>query len=167
MAFEFTSSAVSIARQHQLWGLLIGAAGLGITAYALARGKPHALGLAGLGLMAVGGWYLFQSWQLASVGGEWEIRVDEQSFSWQSPAESLDPSFAVAVSDIDYLDRSAMRTRGDERPLYHLIMRDKTAIHLNPMSGVDFAALSRHLATLQIETRQTDRFHLPVELRAK
>ena len=165
MPFEFTSSAVSVARQHQLWGLLIGAAGLGVAVYAMAKGKPMVLHLVALALVAGGGWYLYQSWQLAGAGGEWQIRVDDRVVSWQSPDESVDASFEVPLGNIDYLDLSAMAMRGDERPLYHLILKDGSAIYLNPISGIDFNELSGHLATLQIETRETGRFHLPLELR--
>ena len=165
MSFEFTSTAVSVARQHQLWGLLIGAAGLGVAAFVVARGKPAAFNLVALALIAAGGWYLFQSWQLGRTDGEWVISVNGQQLSWQSPNETLDPSFVVSLAEIDYLDLSAMAARGDERPLYHLILNDGNAIHLNPISGIDFPALSQHLSTLGIETRETGRFHLPLELR--
>lgn len=165
MPFEFTSSASSVAQQQQLWGWLLGAVGLGVAVYAIVRGKPMVMILISFALLAGGAWYLYQSWQLVGTDGEWEIYLDDHRLSWHSPNESLDTSFDITTEKIDYLDLSAMAMRGDERPLYHLILKDGTAIHLNPISGIDFNAFSRHLSTLGIETRETGQFHLPLELR--
>ena len=163
--FEFTSTAVEVARQQLLWAGLVGGVGSIIFVVALARGKSRVPVLIGAALMAGGGWYLHQSWQLGSSGGEWSITIDNSQIKWQSPNESVDGSFTVDLAEVDYYDRGARASRGDERPLYHLVMKDGTAIQLSPVSGIDLESVGRHLNGLGIETRQTGRFHTPVELR--
>ncbi len=167
MSFEYISSAVSVARQQMLWGFLVGGLGVAWIAFILARGKRRVMLLGGIALLAAGGWFVFQSWQLGRSEGEWRIVVDDSHIDWQSPNEAVDPSFTVPLDAVDYLDRGARASRADERPLYHLVLKDDSAIALNPVSGVDLAVFSTYLASVGIETRQTNRFHLPMELRNK
>ena len=163
--FEFTSTAVEVARQQLIWAGAVGGAGCLLLLLALTRRKSRVLAAIGIALVAGGGWYLYQSWELGRSSGEWRITVDDNQIDWQSPNEAVDRSFSVPLADILFFDRGARASRGDERPLYHLVLSDDSAIRLSPISGIDLESFAAHLATLGIETRDSGRSYQPVELR--
>ncbi len=167
MSFEFISSAENVARQQQIWGAAISIGGLLVIAFATMRGKPAVISLAGVALLAVGGYYLYQSWQLSQNTGEWIIRVDDQEISWQSPDQNIDPSFTLALGEIAYIDKSAMQSQSDPRNVYHVVLNDESVIKLNDTSGIDLDALVEHLAGIGIEVKRTGKYYLPSELRHK
>ena len=163
--FEFTSTAVEVARQQLIWAGAVGGAGCIILVLALSLRKSRVLATIGIALIAGGGWYLYQSWELGSSRGEWRITIDDVRIDWQSPNESVDRSFTVPLEQVKFFDRGAQASRGDERPLYHLVLEDDSAIRLNPVSGIDLESFGTHLSTIGIETLESGRIHLPGELR--
>ena len=167
MAFEFISSAQSVAQQQQIWGAAIGAGGLLVIALAMIRDMPTVVNLAGVALLAVGGYFLYQSWQLGHNQGTWEIRIDERGITWQSPDDNIDPSFNLSLGEINYVDKSAEKSPSDPSNVYHVVLHDESAIKLNNTSGVDLDAFVQHLADAGIEVKSTGKYYLPSELRHK
>lgn len=165
MPYEFVSSVNAVARQQQLWGVLIGGIGLAIIIFALVRDKGMVLSLIGLALIGTGGFYLYQSLQLRQSGGEWRISIDQGVFDWQSPNQQVDPSFRISVADIDFIDRGARSTASDEQPRYHLVMLDDGVIRLREISGIDLTTLVHQLEQQGVEVKETGQFYNPVELR--
>lgn len=167
MPFEFISSAAAVARQHQLWGIVIGCVGLLILGYAMIKHKPLVMTLGGLALAAVGGYYLYLSGQLAGNSDQWAIRADSNTISWQSPDQALDPSFTLSLAEIDFIDRSAKQSRSDEGNVYHIVLKDGSAFALNDVSGIDLDQFAQAIASTGIEIKETGQYHLPQELRNK
>lgn len=167
MSFEFISSAENVAGQQQIWAAVIGVAGLVVLGYATVKEKSLAINLAGIALLAVGGFYLYQSWQLSQTGGEWVIRISDQEISWQSPNQSIDPSFTLALGEIEYVDKSAKQSQSDPRNVYHIVINDQSVIKLNNASGIDLDKFVQHLADTGIEVKSTGKYYQPSELRHK
>ena len=167
MAFEFISSAESVARQQQIWGAVICVGGLLVIGFAMIRDKPMVFNLAGIALLAAGGYFLYQSWQLGQNQGTWEIRIDERGITWQSPDDNIDPSFSLSLGEIDYVDKSAEKSPSDPSNVYHMVLNDESVIKLNNTSGVDLDAFVAHLADSGIEVKSTGKYYLPSELRHK
>lgn len=167
MPFEFISSAESVARQQQIWGAAISIGGLIVIAFATIKGKSAVFNLVGIALLAAGGYYLYQSWQLNQNTGEWIIRVNEHELSWQSPEQNIDPSFTISLGEIAYIDKSVMQSQSDPRNVYHVVLNDETVIKLNDASGIDLDALVEHLAGTGVEVKRTGKYYQPSELRHK
>ncbi|MGI9318497.1 MAG: hypothetical protein ACR2QW_14295 [bacterium] len=167
MSFEFISSAESVARQQQIWGAAIGIGGLLVIAFATIKGKPAMITLVGIALLAVGGYYLYQSWQLNQNAGSWVIGVNQQEISWQSPDQNIDPSFTLPLGDIAYVDKSAMQSQSDPRNVYHVVLNDESVFKLNDTSGIDLDAFVQYLAATGIEVKSTGKYYEPSELRHK
>ncbi len=167
MPFEFISSAETVARQQQLWGAIIGIGGLLLLGFAQLKGKPTVLILMGVALAAVGGYYLYQAWQLGQKAGEWVIRVDNQQIDWSSPNESVDPSFTLDFNDIAFIDRSAKSSPTDDRSVYHIVLNDESAIILKDISGIDLDQFVDYLVKAGLETRETGKYVERPELRNK
>ncbi|MBX2869131.1 MAG: hypothetical protein KTR18_10675 [Acidiferrobacterales bacterium] len=167
MAFEFIGHADDVAKQQQLWGaVLLGASAL-LAGYTISKGKPAVYWGGVLVIAAIGVFYLYQWSQLKTNMGEWIIRADDNGISWRSPDESIDRSFNVSYTNIEYIDRSAMLNPSDHRRVYHLILRDGDPVKLNAISGVDLEALVATVANAGIEIRETNDYYLPVEERNK
>ena len=167
MPFEFISSAESVAKQQQLWATLFGAAGIALFIFMQFKSKPPLYSLIGILLFAISGYFFYQSRQLSHNQGQWVIRINDQQIHWQSPDNTLDPSFTVDLHQIDYIDQSAEQSAGNDRPVYHLIMKNTDAIKLNAVSGINLNAFVTHLNQQGIETRRTNNYYLPVEQRQK
>jgi hypothetical protein len=167
MPFEFISSAEDVARQQQLWGVIIGSVGLLLLGFAQYKGRPLVLSLIGVALIAVGGYYLFQAWQPGQTAGKWVIRVDSRQISWSSPNESVDQSFTVNFNDIAFIDRSAKSSPTDDRSVYHIVLADESAIMLKDISGIDLDQFIKYLEAAGLETRETGKYAERPELRNK
>ena len=167
MAFEFIGHADDVAKQQQLWGaVLLGASAL-LAGYTISKGKPAVYWGGVLVIAAIGVFYLYQWAQLKSNMGEWIIRSDDQGISWQSPDETIDRSFDLTYSNLNYIDRSAMLNPSDHRRVYHLVLHEGEPIKLNSVSGVDLEAFVSAVANTGVEIKETNDYYLPVEERNK
>jgi len=167
MPFEFTSTVNAVARQQQLWGLLVGGLGGLVIAYAMLKGKGPALLLISLVLIGSGGYFFYRAWQLNQGNGEWVIVVDRNAIDWQSPNQRVDPSFTVALEEIDFVDRGTRSAASDERVRYHLVLKDQSVRPLNDVSGIDMDQFARYLEKQGVTVKETGRFYPPAELRNK
>ena len=167
MPFEFISDAEKVAGQQQLWGIVIGIAGILLIGFAMMKGKPAIFNFAGLALLAVSGYYFYQHYLLQQQPGQWEIRIDDHAIDWRSPNEDVDKSFHIQLVDIDFIDRSAKGGTSDPGNVYHII--DKTGVdtYLNPVSGVDLDKFAEHLSGKGIEIKSTGKYRVSIEQRNK
>ena len=167
MPFEFINSAENVAGQQQLWGIIISIVGILLVGFAIIKGKSVVYTLAGLALIAVGVFYLYQSRLLQQRPSQWEIRINDNGVDWRSPNETIDASFKLPLADIDFIDRSAKSNPSDPENVYHIVKKDGQAIFLNGVSGVNLEEFVRYLEHKGFQIKSTGNYFSPVELRNK
>ena len=163
MSFEYIGSAAAAAKQLMPWGGGLLAVGIGFLIYSQIKDKALAYTLVSFALMACGGYMLYQSKILSAVDGEWRINADSQTINWQSPDESVDPSFNISLSDIDYIDRAGDAHTSANRADYRIIGKDGSVRLLSYISGIDMFAFISFLESNGLEVKETGKYRKSVE----
>lgn len=92
------------------------------------------------------------------TGGRWDIRVDEETISWQAPLMA-ETSFSYPPGSVARIDRRIRRkTREDgrikEKRALFLVTQDGSEHRLNKQSGVDLDAFATACADLGVARRE-------------
>lgn len=74
---------------------------------------------------------------LIKTGGSWEVRVDEEGISWQSPDENIDPSFHFKLSEMEGLETRFSKTAKNKKYRYYIKLKNGSEQKLSGTSGIN------------------------------
>ncbi len=160
MAFVFTRSARDKARSGLRFATIAVPVAAGLLYLTISRELWLAAGVLGLfGVLAGFGSFMavVMAVLLLRAGGAWRIEVTESALIWASPTDAVDPSFEIALADIDHvlIEVEKVRPDGtDDIDDYFLVRRDGRAVKLNKVSGVSLEDLVEALTAEGIETQR-------------
>ena len=108
-------------------------------------------GVAGVMLLALGGYLLLAALTRLLFGGRWVIEADRERLLWSAP-RGLGESFELPLSSLARLElRRSIRQGGEGAVSYFVVGSDGTQRELSRASGVDLAALAAALRGFGVE----------------
>jgi hypothetical protein len=108
-------------------------------------------GVAGVMLLALGGYLLLAALTRVLFGGRWVIEADRERLLWSAP-RGLGESFELPLSSLARLElRRSIRQGGEGQVSYFVVSNDGVQRELTTTSGVDLSALAAVLRGLGVE----------------
>jgi hypothetical protein len=146
-SFSHTCSA----RIHAAKRLLVAAAVITLGVILSLLSWTFVLGVAGVMLLALGGYLLLAGLARLLFGGSWRIEADSEALRWSAP-RGMGESFELPLAALTRLElRRSIRQGGEGALSYFLVAEDGTQRELSSDSGVDLAALAQALRGLGVE----------------
>ncbi len=156
MSFSFISNTESIIRQNLAWGIGLGIIGLVLFFYAFSKDKSTVYLLASGLILFAGGWLGYQSYVLTKYGGDWEISIENEKISWNSPNEMFDNSFELQLSRIEHVLVESIISRPDTSNEYTLVTGNQN-YKLKTVSGINLKEFTEKLIELGVTRKDVER----------
>lgn len=90
--------------------------------------------------------------KMIKTGGTWIITIDHNGIEWQSPDESVDPSFSYSIDQMQAVEFNVKRNSlsGTGKRRYFIVKSDGSRQKLSPNSGLSQKKVAEELASIGV-----------------